>query len=72
MQKWHRIANFQNVQKSLPNFVSLYSVVIWCEFQLIWTKIEGAGTFDVKYLKMSIFFRFVITDPTKIPNFKMR
>ena len=35
-----------------------YGVVIWCKFQLIWTKIEGADTFGVKYLKMSILSVF--------------
>ena len=43
VQKWHKIANFQNFQKNLLNFGALYGVVIWCKFQLIWTKIEGAG-----------------------------
>ena len=49
VQKWHKITNFQNFQKSLFNFVHLYGVVIWCKFQLIRTKIEGADRFGVKY-----------------------
>ena len=72
VQKWHKIDNFQNLQESLLNFVYHYGVVIWCKFQLIWTKIEGADTFGVKYLKMSILSVFFIRDPTKIANFKMR
>ena len=58
VQKWHKIANFQNFQKSLLNFGPLYGVVMWCKFQLIWTKIEGADTFGVKYLKISICLLF--------------
>ena len=30
--KWLKIINFQNFQKTLLNFVHLYSVVIWCKF----------------------------------------
>ena len=56
VQNWHKITNFQNFQKA---FVPLYGVVIWCKFQLIWTKIEGADTFGVKYLKMSILSVFL-------------
>ena len=63
MQQWHKIANFRNFQKSLLNFDPLYGVVIWCKFQLIWTKIEGADTFGVKYLKISILSVF-LRDPT--------
>ena len=59
VKNWHKIANFKNVQKRLLNFVPLYDVVIWCKFQLIWTKIEGADTFGVKYLKMSILSVFL-------------
>ena len=58
MKKLHKIANFQNFQKSLLNFAPLHGVVIWCKFQLMWTKIEGADTFGVKYLKMSILSLF--------------
>ena len=71
MKNWHKIANFQNFQKSLLNFVPLYGVVIWCKFQLILTKIEGADTFGVNYLKMSILSSFV-SDPIKIASFKMQ
>ena len=34
-------------QKSFPNFVPLYGVVIWRKFQLIGTKIDGADMFNV-------------------------
>ena len=37
---------------------TVHSVIIWCKFQLIWTKIEGADMFGVKYLKMSILSVF--------------
>ena len=58
LKKWHKITNFQNFQKSLLNFGTLYDVVMWYKFQLIWTKIECADTFGVRYLKMSILSVF--------------
>ena len=58
VQKWHEIAILQNFQKNLLNFGPLYGVVILCKFQLIWTKFEGADTFGVKYLKISILSVF--------------
>ena len=33
-------------------------MVVWCKFQLFWTKIEGADTFGVKYLKITILSVF--------------
>ena len=45
-------------------------MVILCKFQLILTKIEGADTFGIRYLKMTIL-PFFIRDPTKIANFKI-
>ena len=77
VQKWHKIANFQNFQKNLLNFGALYGVVIWCKFQLIWTKIEGADTFGVKYLIMlilSIFSQEILpkSRTSKCDNFWMK
>ena len=46
-------------------------MVILCKFQLILTKIEGADTFGVNYLKMSIL-SFFVSDPIKIASFKMQ
>ena len=50
---------FKNFKKSFLNFVHHYCVVIWCKFQLIWTKVQGADTFGVIYLKMSILSVFL-------------
>ena len=33
-------------------------MVVWWKFQLFWTKIEGADTFGVKYLKITILSVF--------------
>ena len=53
VRKLDNTVTFQYFLKSQRDFVPLYHVVIWCKFQLIWTKIEGADTFGVKYCKTS-------------------
>ena len=65
-----KMANFQDLHNYLLDFIPQCCVFIWCKFQLIWTKIEGADTFGVKYHIVN-FVRFFVRDPTKIANFKI-
>ena len=44
---------------------------IWCKFQLIWTKIEGADKFGQVWISVN-FVRFFIRDLTKIASFKFQ
>ena len=50
---------FKKASLTFVSLLYLFGVVTWCKIQLIWTKIEGADTFGVKYLKMSILSVFL-------------